>query len=389
MEHGAADSALGYLYQSELALLELVQRSKAEPALVLSIELLDDVAFEASGAPTELLQAKHRLRTKGSLSDASSDLWKTLGVWMDAMSSSGLELPTVRLVTTGTAPAGSASSFLRSDTERDPERALDLLERTARTSGSTANKPTYKQFLDRGSADRLAFLESITILDNALTIVDIPNALIRELRFASEARFRQPLVERLLGWWHRRVIRHLLATDDRIYAEEVDNEVDALRDQFKADNLPIDISLEEVPLGDLAYEDRVFVRQLQLVAASQPTIEIAIRDYKRAFLQRSRWIADQLVSDSELHRYEQRLIEEWEHHAAYLADIAKQSDAALCTAGLELYRLLQDEDLWIRPRCQERFVARGSYHKLADDLDVGWHPQFLTRLRTLLEPAAR
>jgi hypothetical protein len=44
--HGAAQSALGYAYQAEAALVELVRRAKVEPATKLTIERYDDVAFE-------------------------------------------------------------------------------------------------------------------------------------------------------------------------------------------------------------------------------------------------------------------------------------------------------------------------------------------------------
>jgi hypothetical protein len=33
-------------------------------------------------------------------------------------------------------------------------------------------------------------------------------------------------------------------------------------------------------------------------------------------------------------------------------------------------------------------MTRGSFHMLADELRVGWHPEFLARLRHLLEPEA-
>jgi hypothetical protein len=385
--HDASASALGYLYQSELALLELVRRSKDEPTLALSIEMLDDVAFESAGSATELLQAKHHLQTRGSLSNASSDLWKTLTAWIDALESGAVDLDATRfnVATTGSASPGSAASLLRADDARNPEGALEILERTARTSTNADQQAAYQRFLRLNDDIRLALIESVTVLDGTPTIPNIPSALELELRFASEARFRRPVVERLLGWWHRRVIAHLL-TRDLIYAEEIEQEIDALRDQFKSDNLPIDIGRDDVLAVDLSAEDRAFVWQLQLIAATLPTIELAIRDYKRAFLQRSRWISDQLVTDSDLHAYEERLIDEWEHQFAYFEDI-EQAEDAMREAGLTLYHELQDRDLWIRPRCQERFVSRGSYHELADQMKVGWHPDFVARLRSLLAPA--
>ena len=112
-DFSAAPSALGYVYQFELALLGYLGRT--EPALAVSIELLDDVAFE--GEQTELLQSKLET-TPGSLTDASANLWKTLRVWADH----NLANPAAVLIlmTTGHAPEGSIAALLRDDGVRDP-----------------------------------------------------------------------------------------------------------------------------------------------------------------------------------------------------------------------------------------------------------------------------
>lgn len=387
--HSAADAALGYLYQAEVGLLEFVRRSKDEPALAMSIELFDDVAFEAEGTPMELLQTKHHLRAHKPLTNASDDLWRTIRSWVDSINSGAIDLAvsTFSLLTTGTAPEGGAANLLRPGDGRDAEAARWLLEDTAYTSANETNKAAYRAFLELDDEMRALLVDAVVVLDGAPTIADVPEVLLRELRFASEARFREPLVERMLGWWHRRVIAHLRSADDRIFWEEVENEIDHLRDQFKSDNLPIDVGVDDVAVDELSHDDRMFVRQLQLLAVNLPTLEIAIRDYKRAYMQRSRWLRDQLVDSPELHGYEQKLIDEWEHQRAFLQDDLDDSEDGRRQAGRALYHDLQNRDLWIRPRCQEPFVSRGSYHMLADELRVGWHPHFVAQLRHLLEAA--
>ena len=80
----AADAALGYLYQVRSALLWALQRQRSDADFLVSIETLDDVAFEtAGGEPTELLQTKHHRSRAASLSDSSVDLWKSLRIWFE------------------------------------------------------------------------------------------------------------------------------------------------------------------------------------------------------------------------------------------------------------------------------------------------------------------
>ena len=44
----------------------------------------------------------------------------------------------------------------------------------------------------------------------------------------------------------------------------------------------------------------------------------------------------------------------------------------------------RDAHVPIRERVMEPYVMRGSYHMLADRELLGWHPDFIMRLRVLL-----
>src|SRR5689334_8509694 len=129
----AADSALGYLYQVRVALLWSLRRARAGGDFVVSLEKLDDVTFESlhvTGAePEELLQTKHHRTREASLSDASSDLWKSLRVWFESHAANTIHPGTaLYLLTTGAAPKDGAAWFLRSDEARNVDKALQILE---------------------------------------------------------------------------------------------------------------------------------------------------------------------------------------------------------------------------------------------------------------------
>ena len=53
--------------------------------------------------------------------------------------------------------------------------------------------------------------------------------------------------------------------------------------------------------------------------------------------------------------------------------------------GRRLFSEIEKKDIRIRPKCQEAFVMRGSYHMLANQLKVGWHIDFYDRLKRLLD----
>jgi hypothetical protein len=65
------------------------------------------------------------------------------------------------------------------------------------------------------------------------------------------------------------------------------------------------------------------------------------------------------------------------------------AEEAMRLAARKLYEWAELENaLFIRPACTEPFVSRGSLQILSDNGAVGWHPQFIERLKHLLEKAS-
>ena len=138
--HSAAASALGYIYQCRLALVHALRKLATGSSFRLSIETLDDVVFDDNGDAVELLQAKHHISGAANLTDRSPELWSALRVWCEAISAGALpEDAMVYLLTTSTAPDGSAASYIGS-VGRDEAAALQRLSAAATTSplGRTA-----------------------------------------------------------------------------------------------------------------------------------------------------------------------------------------------------------------------------------------------------------
>jgi hypothetical protein len=387
----AVDATLGYLYQVRCALLWTLRRLKVEPDFLVGIETPDDVAFETVGGdPTELLQTKHHRRGTGALTDASPDLWKTLRIWFEGVASRAIPR-TARLciITTGTAPDSSAASHLRAKS-RDVKAARQALDATAGSSGNASNAAGYRAYLTASPAERTAILERVVVLDASPTIGDLDGELRQEVYWAAGKEHHAAFLERLEGWWFRSVLRQLGgAPTTRIGSVEVEAQMSDLREQFKQEALPIDDDLLEFTLDDTtraAHETSIFVRQLELVQAGKRRIAAAIRDYYRAFEQRSRWLRDDLVVGMDLHKYERRLLEEWELVFEAMRDELGDSAAegAKVTAAQSVLKWAERTPFPIRPQVTEPFVSRGSFHMLSDDVRIGWHPEFRDRLALLL-----
>jgi hypothetical protein len=121
----AVDSLTGYLYQVRYALLDALKRVKDDVRFSVSIETLDDIVFESDGQPVELLQAKHHSKP-ANLTDTSTDLWKTIRIWVGQYKT-GVN-SRYYLVTTATAKDGTVASYLRVDGNSDIKRVVSVLE---------------------------------------------------------------------------------------------------------------------------------------------------------------------------------------------------------------------------------------------------------------------
>lgn len=387
----AADSALGYLYQVRLALLWSLQKLKAGTDFIVSLETLDDVAFETKGDPAELLQTKHHQSRKAALTDSSVDLWKSLRVWFEGVSTRSIPSnATLYLLTTATAPTGSAASKLRRS-DRDVDAALNALTPVAQTSSNQTNATAYGVFLKASPQERRAVLEMVVVLDSAPHVSDLDQEIKAEVFWASERKFHEPFLDRLEGWWLRRALKQLvsIAQGDRILAGEIEAEMSDLREQFKQESLPIDDDLLTFTLDEAtqaAHSESNFVRQLEIIKAGKRRIAAAVRDYYRAFEQRSRWVRNDLLLVGELDKYEQRLVEEWEIVFEAMKDElgADFADEAKEKAARDVLKWAERTTFPIRPNVTEPFVTRGSLHMLADGMRVGWHPDFENRLAQLL-----
>lgn len=361
----APDPALGYLYQVRCALLWSLQRLKEETTFEASIETLDDVAFEKDGAPVELLQTKLNKNKNANLTDASTDLWKTIRIWLAALKSGEISNETVLyLLTTENAATGSIAAYLKK-TDRNTEAALTALEGIAQTSTNSTNKEGYAAFLSISHEQRREFIKKITIIDSASDMSDLDGDLRKEVYHAAGKANLDTFLSYLEVWWFRRSITQLLNvhSKDRILSDELEAQMADLRDQFKQDSLPIADDLLNYVLNDEiaeTYKDFPFAHQVKLATENSKRITAAIRDYHRAFEQRSRWQRHDLLYIGDLTTYEKALEEEWE----------------LVFAGVE------DR---VGPEAADNVKKSAAQEILGWVEAGGWHPEFKAKLQHLLE----
>ncbi|MDP9865602.1 MULTISPECIES: ABC-three component system protein [Streptosporangium] len=387
----ASASAIGYLYQLRYALLAGLREFGTDASWTVSVEVVDDVEIIAAGE-NRRWQLKHRAGGT-RITDGSTDLWKTLRIWSEAIRDGSLDPARTRLLllTTSTVPVDSAAHYLQTGPGRDVGKAHELLEAAAAKSASDAKKKSIEAYRGLKDDQRHAMVAAITVLGDGPTIEDVHWDLLQICHFAVGKQAAASLLNRLEGWFIQRCIQTMrVAAAMPISGSEIDEKFSELRDQFRTYNLPIDDDIAEMTVTREEYGERTFIRQLDLIEIGSRRIELAVRDYLRASTQRSRWARENLLLPGEIGTYERRLREEWETHFAVMQDElgVEAAEETKIAMAKRIYGWVETEFRRnIRPECHDPFICKGSFHILADDQRVGWHPDFEARLLTILEPA--
>jgi hypothetical protein len=386
--HQASAQMLGYLYQVRCALDLLL--SDTNEQLSLCIEKFDDIAFSNDGSSLDaLIQTKHHVNGLGDLSDKSTDLWRTIKLWIDHISAYGLENTKFIIVTTASAPENSAASLLR-NSGRNVEHAYELLKQAIAQSTNQTNLLYYLAFSNIETEKMKKILGNVIIVDKNEDIINIVEKIKTYIRYSTRLESENSVFERLEGWWFRKVIEALSSVNPIFISQgQVRSKICDIAAEYLPDNLPIDADFEvSIDINSFPRNKRVFCEQLRLIAVKEKRISIAIRDYYKAFTQRNKWIQEDLLYIDELDKYERRLIDEWEHLFANMDDDidSNSGENEKQKAGRNLYsQIEQNVDIRIRPKCSDAFVMRGSYHILANGLRIGWHLDFANRLAALIK----
>ncbi|MFD8863472.1 ABC-three component system protein [Streptomyces sp. NPDC059590] len=392
----ASASALGYLYQLRVALQRCVELSRGGIEWSVAIEATDDVQA-LIGPHTELTQLKKRADYV-RLTDLSTDLWKTIRVWSEAVTEKRIDLAETSfyLITTAELPEGSAGFFLqpKASGHRDEQAAEALLVQARQSSESKTLAKAFEAFDLLDEQRRAELVSRIEVIGDAPRMDEIRADLLGYATLAVERRFAEPFLQRLEGWFFERASVQMGSPgSDPVTGAEFDELFNDLRNQIGEHNLPIDpdiAALTAVAPAATDAADKVFVHQLRLIDVGAERIGYAVRDWVRAFAQRSRWANENLLRAGEIGAYERRLVEEWEARFAEMReDLGEEAtEEEMKREARLIYRWVDREARSrIRTGCEEVFVAKGSYQMLADELRVGWHPDFTARLAALLEPA--
>jgi len=393
--HSAEASALGFYFQSFVGLSTLV--GQADDSAIVAVERADDVELKVN-SETLLYQLKHSMgENPPAVTLASRALWRTLKVWIDLLPSLALAETSFHLVTVGELGADSELTALRTPGSKREALVAALVKEAERVAQEReAAKAEGKKiphadradgcdaFLKLSASVRLNLLRRIHVVTGAATIDQMEAEIASKLHQIRE-RDRPQIARSLIEWWDRQVVYALCGRRQRfIGRDELLQEIAERISDIEHEVLMPDFELM-VPPADYQPEG-LLTRQIALVGGGNSDIAWAIREEWRARQQRAKWIVDRPAMASKIERHDAIMREEWsDRHGRIVDDCVSVGEDEKRASGLGLLRWTHGDAPKaiepISPGWQAPFYVRGSFQVLAINREVGWHPDYVERLK--------
>ena len=379
--HSAPGPNAGYGYQFERALYWLARNPAGA---VVGIETEDDVAIR-SGATSLLEQDKHSILAGAEpFGDRSKDLWNTLSIWLDAIEESRVEVETTRflMVTNKELPECLAKAIGAATSAEEADECIAGLERAAEAPPEKT-APLVNRVLRSESRDTLINLIQNTELVDAASGAAGPQVrsdTIANLPLPSwAAATAESILNELAGWVHSCT---LAAWRERkpawIARDHFINYLHAVLDNRKR-KIIRERAEYLIPVSDDAVggaKGRQFVRQLFLVTEDPVLVDSAIRDFIRCNIEKLRLSSEGNITDEDWKAFQVALCSRWEKIRARIMRLKQQDPPGdvgfeILTETTENYR-----ERLAGSETDQVYLTSGTYHLLADLLEVGWHPEY-------------
>lgn len=338
----ASEPTLGYLYQVRYGLLLIISEQNQSAKLL--IEKIDDISFETPDS-FDVYQTKLHINSVASLTNASTDLWKTIRVWSEGITNGHLDANNCifNLITTAKASTDTIPYKLKQGTngKRNVDELLKELLHVVITSKNKTNAQGYAAFIALSDDQRKNLIKNICVIDSSVDIDEAKAKIKKILCYSTSPDKIEALYHRLEGWFVGEVILQLLNQRAEITGKDVQDKILDIADSLKADNLPADftvsIASDEEQLSP--YRNKIFVRQLDSVGVNSKLINHAISDYHRAFSQKSKWLRDGLINATDEMQYDEKLIDDWDRKFAILDDVSSADDVTKKAEGKKFYEI--------------------------------------------------
>jgi hypothetical protein len=386
----AAPQALGISLQYTRLTVMLLEASEGSAC---SLEVLDDVAAAEADGQTHLVQSKSALGDN-PVADHAISLWKTLYNWLQLIQRSVVEPQrTTFELYVSREVGGEIVKSLHDATTTDQARDA-LASARAKLWGQGPAFP-----LRDSLPEKLArYTNTIFSAKKESVLPMVVNLRLRcgsgspqddLLALLSRHPISPPKItkvaDQLTGWVKRQVDTRLEQSLPAVITQ-ADFHREYLAFVRSADRDMILKSFASKPTESqkLAKMSAVFVRQLELIEADYDEKLEAVSDYLRACWDRTSWSIEGDVHEESFKILDDDLCRLWKN--VRKEKLIERAGTSPVSQGQLIFSGCMKHQAQVQGMFPPSHFVPGCFHRLADMLKVGWHPDYQNELRRATAP---
>lgn len=370
MKSNAAGQLLGYTIQFPRALYHLL---KSGPGDAVCIEVLGDVATKKNNNEVIAEEDKSSLSGK-PITDKSTDLWKTFFNWIVAIKEGSLDVKKTRYVLYCN-KSGRTSIVDQFSNANNMSEAKDALKSAKEKLCDVSSKhdifDNYDFVVNQNKDVLLKVICQFEVQYGIDAGYDDVNY---EIRKKNVPQSQIDFLRNNISGWLLKIIQEKIAKKEPacISWEDYDHEFSVLFERVRKREL-VDFTLESPPdtQGHIRTRPR-YLRQLDLIGCDDNEIQEAASDFLRANVNRHKWIENELIDEETATDFTNKLKEFWSNQKKRIKITEKQASAE--EKGQLLLVECKSRQETIRDMSPPHPMVAGTYHALAEEPVLGWHP---------------
>lgn len=376
-KHSAPGQYLGFALQPVRAFFHLLTAPKG---VKVALELQDDVSIHYADGSRLLEQTKSALK-QNPISDWAEDLWKTFENWLVMLNAGQCQPGSTRfrIYVTPAKEGTFAEALATAVTADDVDAVLATIKtKLGKKKAPPACAAKIQALLDAPAERQHALIGNFELEANAANPLESIKAVLRptiaeshiDIIACSGIGQAKQAMDRLIQRGEKPIL-----------------DADAFRRDFHAfvrqNNLPgLLASIAEAPsdteVAGVAAARPVFVRQLELVEASEEELLRAVGDYLRSSADKADWAERGEIFSGSLDGWDEDLIRRYGMAKGDVADLHGEKPAAV--QGRLVYRQCAQHQAPLEGRVVPSHFVHGSFNDLADRRRLGWHGDYLALL---------
>ena len=376
----------GYTLQYPRAYLRLLEIP--DDACV-SIEDIGDVSVLYSDGSKLSEEDKSTIRNINPVSDKSTNLWKTIYNWLNKINDGVLnvEMDKFVLYTNHLVPTDSIVQKLNSSIDNINELDEIINEINSIKESSQVDSDIYKYIDFILSETNLfkfkKFIKNFELVTDKKTdnvYKEIEKKLIHDLGITENQ--TEIILQEGTGWLQKQFMEKAANHKD-LCIKRIDymKFIKPFYNKVLVSEL-IDYacskSLTNEQQLSILGNHPTYVKQLELINLETDDILEAINDYYKSEINRDKWNEDGILSLEDLQTFKTDLISIYKK-SKRIIDIRNANNTDI-ERGQLLYSDCQLKDIQLAQKIPPSRTVQGTYHLLSDEKELGWHPDWKSRL---------